>query len=156
MKKPPAKREKPSPTKRVTKKSVAGTQVLNSRTDAAVETLLRELSHPLKQEIEKARALILDIDPSISEAIKWNTVSFRTTDFFAAVNLRCKDSLQFVFHTGAKVKATAKTGIDIQDPAELCKWLAKDRCLVTLGSGAEIDANRKAFEALVREWIQWV
>jgi hypothetical protein len=88
--------------------------------------------------------------------VKWKSASFRTTDFFATVHLRSTDCVQLVFHTGAKVKATAKTGIEIPDPAHLLKWLAKDRCLVTLGAGADIARNRTALEALVREWIRWV
>jgi hypothetical protein len=42
------------------------------------------------------------------------------------------------------------------DPAGLLKWLAKDRCLVTLGVGKDIQIKRAAFEAIVREWIRWV
>jgi hypothetical protein len=52
--------------------------------------------------------------------------------------------------------ATATTGINIADPAGLLKWLANDRCLVTLGAGKDIQARRAAFEAVVREWIRWV
>lgn len=146
----------PSPERRGAKTSGIGASGISSCTDAGVESLLANLSHPLQQEIEKVRAIILDVDSNISEAVKWNSVSFRTTDFFATINIRAKDTVQLVFHTGAKVKATAKTGIDVSDPSGLCKWLAKDRCLVTLGSGAELNANRKAFEALIREWIRWV
>ncbi|XXF80769.1 DUF1801 domain-containing protein [Myxococcaceae bacterium GXIMD 01537] len=126
------------------------------RHDPAVDAFLRELEHPLKQEIEAVRRIILDAAPEIREAIKWNAPSFRTTDFFATFNLRSKEGVQLVFHTGAKVKATAKTGLPIEDPAGLLKWLAKDRCLVTLGAGPEIEARRAAFEAIVREWIRWL
>jgi hypothetical protein len=124
--------------------------------DPAVTALLRDLEHPLAREIEAVRRTLLSIDPAIDEAVKWNTASYRTSDFFAAVNLRSTAKLQLVFHTGAKQKATAKTGIRIDDPAGLCEWLARDRCLVTLGVGAEIRSRRAAFEALVREWIRWV
>jgi hypothetical protein len=36
----------------------------------------------------------------------------------------------------------------------LIEWLAKDRCLVTLGKGKDIAAHRAAFESIVREWIR--
>lgn len=127
-----------------------------ARLDPAVSALLRDLKHPLEREIATIRRVILAVDPAIAEAVKWNTASYRTTDFFAAVNLRSRDSLQLVFHTGAKRKATAKTGIPLDDPAGLCRWLAKDRCLVTLGAGPELRTRRAAFEALVRAWIRWV
>jgi hypothetical protein len=54
------------------------------------------------------------------------------------------------------VKVTATTGINIADPAGLLKWLAKDRCLVALGVGKDIQEKRAAFEDIVREWIRWV
>jgi hypothetical protein len=117
---------------------------------------MRELDHPLKRDIDTVRQIILNVDPGISEAIKWNAPSFRTTDFFATVNLRSRECVQLIFHTGAKAKATATTGISIADPAGLLEWLAKDRCRVTLGVGKDIQTKRAAFEAIVREWIRWV
>ena len=121
-----------------------------------VGEFMSELDHPLKRDIEAVRRIILNVDPSISEAIKWNAPSFHTTDFFATINLRSRDCVQIIFHTGAKVKAAATTGINIADPAGLLKWLAKDRCLVTLGVGKDIQDKREAFEDIVREWIRWV
>ena len=126
------------------------------RLDPAASALMHKGEHPLAPEIETVRKLILGVHPSIQEAVKWNSPSFRTTDFFATVNLRSKDRVQLVFHTGAKVKGTAKTGLAIADPAGLCEWLAKDRCLVTLGVGKELAQRGRAFAALVREWIKWV
>jgi hypothetical protein len=121
-----------------------------------VGAFMRELDHPLKKDIENVRRIILNVDPGISEAIKWNAPSFRTTDFFATVNLRSRECVRLIFHTGAKVKATATTGIGIADPEGLLEWLAKDRCLVTLGVGKDIQIKRAAFEAIVCEWIRWV
>jgi hypothetical protein len=117
---------------------------------------MRGLDHPLKRDIETVRQIILNVDPRISEALKWNAPSFRTKDFFATVNLRSRECVQLIFHTGARVKVTATTGINIADPAGLLKWLAKDRCLVTLGVGKDIQDKRAAFEDIVREWIRWV
>lgn len=128
----------------------------DSRTDAAVELFLSELDHPLKADIQAVRKIVLGADSAIHEGIKWNSVSFRTTDFFTTVNLRSRDRVQLVFHTGAKAKATRTTGVPVADPAGLITWLAKDRCLVTLGTGRDIRARRAAFVAIVREWIRHV
>ncbi len=127
-----------------------------TREDPAVAALLRDLDHPLRADMEKVRRILLDADPSIGEGIKWNSASFRTSDYFATIHLRSRDRVQLVFHTGAKKKATADTGIDVPDPAGLLQWLAKDRCMVTLGAGPAIEANRAAFEDLVRAWIRWI
>src|SRR5262245_45169061 len=109
------------------------------------------LDHPLKADIEAVRKLILGVSPSISDGVKWNSLSFRTTDWFATVNLRSKDVVQLVLHTGAKVKNGQKP--KVPDDNDLLLWLAKDRAVATLGSGRTLRANRAAFEAIVKAWI---
>ena len=143
-------------SKRTLQKKAAPQTSGDSRTEPAVATFMSELEHPLKPEIEAVRQLLLDAAPEIHEALKWNAPSYRTTDFFATFHLRSQDSLQLVFHMGAKAKATATTGIRIDDPTGLVKWLAKDRGLVTLGTGKDLQAKKDALQALVREWIRWL
>lgn len=120
-----------------------------------METFLAKLEHPRKTEIETVRRLILEADPTIGEDIKWNSASFRTTEFFATVHLRSTDAVQLVFHLGAKVRK-ASPEVKIADPAGLAKWLGKDRALVTLGAGKKFTGNAKAFQDFVRAWIRYV
>ena len=42
------------------------------------------------------------------------------------------------------------------DLRHLIEWLAKDRCFVTVGTGMELTANRKAFTAIVKAWIKYL
>lgn len=102
------------------------------------------------------RRLILGVDPEIREGIKWNAPSFRTTEHFATFNLRAKDRIRLILHLGAKVKATAKEGIQVADPSGLLEWLARDRCLVSFTDENDLEAKRAALQAVVREWIRWV
>lgn len=124
------------------------------QTSPDVIAFLAELEHPLKAELESLREIILGASPDIREGIKWNAPSFRTTEYFATFNLRTKDRLRLILHTGAKVKESATTGLKIADPAGLLEWLAKDRCLVTFSDAKDIQAKKPALEALLREWIQ--
>lgn len=123
-----------------------------------IDQFLASKQHALEGDIRSVRKLILEADASIREEIKWNSVSFRNDhDFFATVNLRSTDSVQLIFHTGVKRKATADTGVDVDDPQGLIeKWLAKDRCIVTLGKAAALKANKAALAALVKDWIRFV
>jgi uncharacterized protein YdhG (YjbR/CyaY superfamily) len=124
--------------------------------DAAVAAYLRALEHPLKQEIEAVRRIILGVSPTIQEGIKWNAPSFRTNeDFFATFNMRAREGVQLVFHRGAKARDNEKA-LKIADPKGLMRWLASDRALVTLGKGRDVPANRGAFEAIVRAWLKAV
>lgn len=124
--------------------------------DDAVGDYLRDLKHPLKKEIEAVRLIMLGVNPAIDEGIKWNVPSFRTEkEWFATFNVRAKDSIQLIFHLGAKTRSDQKA-FKLADPDGLVKWLGKDRAMVTLGAGRDIPANRKALEAIVRAWIKHV
>lgn len=123
-----------------------------------IDAFLASKQHPLEEDLRVLRRVILGADTSVSEEVKWNSVSFRNEhDFFATVNLRSTASVQLVLHTGVKKKATAISGVDVADPHGLIeKWPAKDRCLVTLGRGAAFEANRPALAALVKDWLRFV
>jgi len=121
-----------------------------------VEIFLAALDHPLKPEILALRQIILDADPSITEGIKWNVPSFRTSEYFATMHLRAKDGIHVILHLGAKTRDTAITGVAIADPESLLEWLAKDRASVTFRDLNDIDARRSAFAQIIRQWIAYV
>ncbi len=121
-----------------------------------VDEFLAVLEHPLKPVVLALRALILGVDPQVTEGIKWNAPSFRTTEYFATFHLRSAENVRIVLHVGAKVRDTAITGIAVADPTRLLTWQAKDRATVTFRDLAEVSARQAAFEQLIREWIQHV
>lgn len=121
-----------------------------------VDAFLAALDHPYKAEILQLRQLILAADPTIREGIKWHAPSFYTTEYFATFHLRAKAGAQLILHLGAKVRATATTGITVADPAGLLTWLAKDRASITMPSVGAIDAQQAALTALIQTWIGYV
>jgi uncharacterized protein YdhG (YjbR/CyaY superfamily) len=140
--------------KRTGTRAAKGTADVHS--DPAVAAWLRGLDHPLKRDIESVRRIVLSVSPDISEGIKWGVPSFRTAkDYFATFHVRAKDAVRLVFHRGAKARPN-RTAMAIADPSGLMTWLAKDRCMITLGKGKDIAANRAAFEAIVRAWVAYV
>lgn len=122
----------------------------------SVDQFMQSLNHPMKPEIEELRQLILGADSRISEEIKWNAPSFRTSEHFATFHLRAKKGVQIILHLGAKARETALTGIAINDPQSLLAWLAKDRASVTFSDMAQITNQRQPFSDLIREWIAHV
>ncbi len=133
----------------VSKQTKAAKAVNNTH---AVDEFMAQLEHPLKAEIEAIRTLILGVDPQINESIKWNAPSFSTTDHFATLKLRPVESVQLVFHTGAKVKAVPIAMV-IDDPAGLLKWAAKDRGVITFTDRQDVVSKQDALVAIVRQWI---
>lgn len=118
-----------------------------------VDAFLAALDHPFKPEILAVREILLGADPGVSEEIKWNAPSFRTTEHFATFQLRAKDGVQVILHFGAKKRDRPSPRAAIADPEGLLQWLGDDRASVKLRDEAEIDARRAAFTALIREWI---
>ncbi len=125
----------------------------NGRKPAAtVEAFISALDHPLKDAIVALRQLLLGADPAISEEVKWNAPSFRTSDHFATMHLRRQDSFQLILHLGAKSGRTV-TKDAIADPDKLLKWLGPDRASVAFAGAADLARKRDALIAIVRQWI---
>ena len=125
-------------------------------TTQAVDDFMRGLEHPFKPGVETLRGLILGIDPSVAEGIKWNAPSFRTTEYFATTNLRAKFCVGLILHLGAKVRELPDGAVAIDDPCKLLKWLGKDRAMVEFASADELEEKRAALVAVLRQWITYV
>ncbi|MEZ5460360.1 DUF1801 domain-containing protein [Dokdonella sp.] len=115
-----------------------------------------ELEHPFKDEIQRLRACILAVDPSIAEGIKWKAPSFRTSEYFATTNLRAKGATGVILHLGAKVRDAPPGGVKIKDPDGLLKWLAGDRAMVEFKTGQDLEDHAESFQALIRQWIRYL
>lgn len=121
-----------------------------------VDAFIAALEHPRKGEILALRRIILDAEPSISEGIKWNAPSFRTTEWFATFHLRAKAGVQIILHFGARVRDRSEARAAIADPAGMLAWLGPDRASVTFGDAADVEARGSAFAEVIRQWIAHV
>lgn len=119
---------------------------------AKVLVFLDALEHPHKELIVALRRLVLSLDTRIREDIKWNAPSFLIAGHFATFKLHPPKLVQLVLHTDAKVKEGPKQ-FEIEDPAGLLKWAAPDRCVLTIGSPAELERHQLAVERIIRSWI---
>lgn len=146
---------KPPTKKKAAAKKVAAKVVSTeeARRSDEVTALLDGRAHPLRAEIELVRAAMLEADPRVVEGVKWNSASYKTSDFFATIHLRAEGTLTLIFHTGAVAKRFAEEGLRIDDPDGICTWLAKDRCRVELGRGEAVTRRREALVSLVKQWV---
>lgn len=134
----------------------AAAHTTKADSSAAVDEFLAGLEHPMKAEVVALRSLVLGVDPSVREGIKWNAPSYRTTEYFATTHLRSKVGVGLVLHLGAKARALPPGGLQLADPDGLLRWLAPDRAVVELRSGAELEERRLALHALLVQWILYV
>lgn len=109
-----------------------------------VNDFMEKLEHPLKNEIELVRTIILESDPSILEQVKWNAPSFRNTEDFVTFNVRPVDKIHLVFHHPSIV----------QIKSDLLEGEYKDRRMLYLGNRAEIDAARTEIQRIIRQSIK--
>jgi hypothetical protein len=118
-----------------------------------VDRFLRDLDHPLKEEIVAVRDIILGADKEITEHIKWNAPSFcyqgqdRVT-----FKLHPQDGIHLIFHRGAKVRDAED--FNFEDNSGRMEGLAPDRAMVALSDMSDVDAQKRALRKLVREWIK--
>ncbi len=125
-----------------------------ARFDPAVNALLDANKHPLRQEIDQLRTIILGVDKSIDEGVKWNTASFRTTDWFATLNgpKHIKEPM-VILHAGAKAKGLVLKD-RISDPQSLIKWLGNDRAQIIFKDAKDIKTKQQALQAIIGAWIK--
>lgn len=126
------------------------------RFDPAVSALLDANTHPLRKEIDLLRTIILSADKSIVEGVKWNTASFRTTDWFATLNgpKHIKEPM-VILHAGAKAKGIVLKD-RIPDPQSLIKWLGNDRAQIIFKDATDIKAKQQALQTIVSAWINLI
>lgn len=123
-------------------------------TPESVEAFVASLDDASKPAVCALRQIFLAADPSIAEGIKWNVPSFRTSEYFATMNLRVKTGIGVVLHFGPKKRDISRTGVAIPDPGSLLVWLAKDRAMVTFRDVDDITVRRSDLTNLIREWIR--
>ncbi len=125
-----------------------------TRFDPATTALLDGHQHPLREEMDLLRSILLSVDPSIVEGVKWNTASFRTTEWFATLNgpKHVKEPM-IILHTGARASGIVMKD-RIPDPAGSIRWLGTDRAQINFKDMEDIQAKEKALRTIVKSWIQ--
>ncbi len=122
--------------------------------DDDVAAFIAALKHPQETGILAVRNIILGVDPGVSEGIKWNAPSFRTSEYFATVHLRARTGIRLILHVGAKKRELPAP--DIADPDGLLEWLAPDRAIATFADLGDLTARKPALESILRQWIRFV
>lgn len=125
-------------------------------TSQAVDEFMAQLVHPHKAAIEALRRIVVAVDDSVVEGVKWNAPSFRTSEYFGTTHLRAKSGIALILHLGAKSRALPAGGLGIEDPSHLLTWLGKDRAMVEFADAADVEAKRIALRALLAQWIRCV
>ena len=117
-----------------------------------VDDYMASLEHPHREAIQELREFILSLDDRIKEQVKWNAPSFYLKENFATLHIHPAPILQLVLHSGSKKNPSPKQFV-IPDPHNLLKWAAKDRCVITFESLADVRSKKAALKSIIQKWI---
>lgn len=119
-----------------------------------VAEFIQTTRHPLKKVVVELRDVILSVNKSITEHIKWNAPSFCFDgDDRITFNLSKTDYILLIFHRGAKVKDTKGKDPLFQDTTGLLEWLAPDRAVIKFQSTEEVSDKKTALKKVIKLWL---
>lgn len=121
--------------------------------DPAVDALPALRHQPHGDAIAALREILRAAGPAVQEGVKWNSPSYRTTEWFATIRTNAKRGVQVILHLGARPRSETPV---IDDPSALLEWLGKDRAMVTFDDLADVKRKRAAFAKVARQWVRFV
>lgn len=124
---------------------------------STVDDFMQNLNHPMIDDIQYLRAMILNFDKTIGEGIFWNGPTFFYTGnmpafepkeykrYLLGINFYKQDAIRLIFLQGAFVN----------DPNKIMEGDFKDgRRIITIKSKEEIDKLRDYLELIIKELIE--
>ncbi|MFC5405823.1 DUF1801 domain-containing protein [Cohnella soli] len=121
-----------------------------------VKAFLQELEHPMKQEVEEVRNIIIQSNSQLTEHIKWNAPSFCINNKDRITfNFQGKNRFRLVFHCGAKKTQFENEESLFIDESGLLEWVTGDRAILTISSQQELkDINKNRLTNIINKWIE--
>ncbi|RIH65267.1 DUF1801 domain-containing protein [Mariniphaga sediminis] len=118
-----------------------------------VTKFLNGINHPLRNEIERLRDLIVSAESQLTENIKWNgpNYCFRSEDRIT-MRIQPPKQIQIVFHRGAK-KLAQSNGRLISETSGLLVWKENDRAVATFKNLNGIELQETEFKNTISKWI---
>lgn len=119
-----------------------------------VTSLLDNLEHPLRNEIEYLRTIIMSTDLGLSEGVKWNGPNYSINNVDRiTIRINPFKQIQVIFHRGAKVKEQPKERL-VKKDYKILTWKENDRAIATFRHIDEIEQVRGEFQEIVIKWIE--
>ncbi len=76
---------------------------MTAKTNPEVDQYMIDKNHPLTEEINKVREIILAVHPEITETIKWSSPTFIYKGNMASFFMNAKKHVSLMFHKGALI-----------------------------------------------------
>jgi uncharacterized protein YdhG (YjbR/CyaY superfamily) len=110
-----------------------------------VEAWFARYDNPMKDVVQRIRAIVLGADPRIDECIKWQAPTFTYRGNLASFFPKSKQHASLMFHAGAQIPGTHPRLEGSGSTGRVMK----------IASVAEADAARRDIERIVRAWCDF-
>lgn len=109
-----------------------------------VDAYLEKKAHPMTDEIQRVREIILATDPRLEETIKWSSPTFLYKGNIASFFMNAKKFVSLMFHKGAL----------LPNSSGLLTGDAKEGRTARFTDMADVEAKKEALESVIREWVE--
>jgi uncharacterized protein YdhG (YjbR/CyaY superfamily) len=110
-----------------------------------VDAWFAKYDNPMKDVVQRIRAIILAADPRMAECIKWQAPTFTYGGNLASFYPKSKQHASLMFHLGAQIPG--------QHPR--LEGTGRTSRVMKIGSVAEANAAKRDIERIVRAWCDW-
>ena len=111
----------------------------------AVGAWLQQYDNPMKDVVQRIRAIVLGADKRVEECINWQAPTFTYRGNLASFYPKSKQHASLMFHAGAQIAGKHPRLEGSGSTSRVMK----------IGSVAEANAARSDIERLVRAWCEW-
>ncbi|UVJ39097.1 DUF1801 domain-containing protein [Arthrobacter sp. CJ23] len=115
-----------------------------SNRNPEVDSWLQAYENPHRELVARIREFILDVDPRVSEAVKWQAPTFIFKGNIASFFPRAKKNVTLMFHLGASIR----------DELGLLEGDGEVSRVARFVDDADFESKKPALEAVIRAWIE--
>jgi hypothetical protein len=114
-----------------------------SNRNPEVDAWFEQYTNPQKDLVQAVRAIILDTDERVGEAIKWKAPTFVYKGNIASFYPKSAKHVSLMFHSGAS----------LPDPAGMLEGAGDISRVAKFADAADLEAKSEGLRDLIRAWI---
>lgn len=119
-----------------------------------VSTFLNELNHPLREEIELLRNIILNSNKTLTENIKWNAPNYAVGENDrVTLKINPPKNILIILHRGTKVQTMPAQKL-VDYTCKVLSWKTNDRAIITLNNKQDIITYQNDIVQIVNLWLE--
>jgi len=120
-----------------------------------VAQFLDDLDDNRRVQVQTLRDIILKVDPTLTEHIKWNSPSYVLDgEDRITFNVQNKQQIvKLVLHMGSTRPEDKKGTPIMQDESGLIEWNSDIRGVLSLDNYEAIESRKEAIAKIIRDWL---